>query len=112
MTVRSCSEFAARFVPSARPPLAYENGVSSFESADFLPYDEAAATWHGHERARLERLGQSAPCIGGQIAAITHVHRLVLVTANTKDFTRFKGLEVVDWTRTARRRKGRQSTIP
>ena len=79
-------------------------------SFPILPYDEAAATWHGHERARLERLGRPAPYVDGQIAAIAHVHGLVLVTANTEDFARFKGIKVRNWTRT-RHRKGRGAII-
>jgi tRNA(fMet)-specific endonuclease VapC len=62
-----------------------------------LPYDEAAATWHGEERARLEALGTPAPFVDGQIAAIAHVHGLVLVTTNDKDFTRFKVLTIENW---------------
>jgi tRNA(fMet)-specific endonuclease VapC len=81
-------------------------------SFPILPYDEAAATWHGHERARLEALGQPAPYVDGQIAAIAHVHDLVLVTANTKDFARFKGLKLDDWTRGVRRRNDRRIIIP
>lgn len=73
-------------------------------SFPILPYDEAAAAWHGHERARLERLGRTAPYVDGQIAAIAHVHGLVLVTANTEDFSRFKGITLRDWTRIAPRR--------
>jgi tRNA(fMet)-specific endonuclease VapC len=70
-----------------------------------LPYDEAAATWHGEERARLEALGRPAPFVNGQIAAIAHVHGLVLVTANDKDFGRFAGLRVENWSRPRARRK-------
>jgi tRNA(fMet)-specific endonuclease VapC len=33
----------------------------------------------------------------GQIAAVAHVHGLVLVTANVKDFRFFQGLGVEDW---------------
>ncbi|OFW07357.1 MAG: hypothetical protein A3H96_05110 [Acidobacteria bacterium RIFCSPLOWO2_02_FULL_67_36] len=49
-----------------------------------LPYDEAAATWHGEERARLEALGPPAPFVDGQIAAIAHVQGLMLVTASAE----------------------------
>jgi tRNA(fMet)-specific endonuclease VapC len=56
-----------------------------------LPYDEAAATWHGEERARLEAIGRPAPLVDGQIAAIAHVHGLVLVTTNETDFRGFRG---------------------
>lgn len=62
-----------------------------------LPYDEAAAHWHGHERARLEGLGRPAPYVDGQIAAIAHANDLILVTINVKDFARFKDLKVVNW---------------
>jgi tRNA(fMet)-specific endonuclease VapC len=71
-----------------------------------LPYDEAAAAWHGVERARLESLGKPVPFVDGQIAAIAHVHGLVLVTTNDKDFARFKGLVIESWS------KGRSSGSP
>jgi tRNA(fMet)-specific endonuclease VapC len=64
-----------------------------------LPYDEAAATWHGHERARLDSLGKPAPFTDGQIAAIAHANDLILVTVNVKDFARFKGLQVTNWSK-------------
>jgi tRNA(fMet)-specific endonuclease VapC len=64
-----------------------------------LPYDEAAATWHGEERARLEALGSPAPFVDGQIAAIAHVHGLVLVTTDETDFGGFKGLAVENWSK-------------
>ena len=66
-------------------------------SFPILAYDEAAATWHGHERARLEGLGKTAPFTDGLIAAIAHVNRLTLVTFNVKDFSRFKDLSVTAW---------------
>ena len=68
-------------------------------SFPILPYDEAAATWHGEERARLEALGRPAPFVDGQIAAIAKVHGLVLATTNDKDFARFRGLTVENWSK-------------
>lgn len=67
------------------------------ESFPILPYDELAADWHARERARLEGLGRPTPFVDGQIAAIAQVNNLVLVTANTSDFTPFKGLTVENW---------------
>jgi len=64
-----------------------------------LPYDEAAAAWHGVERARLDALGRPAPFVDGQIAAIAHVNDLVLVTVNTRDFARFKEITVENWSK-------------
>jgi tRNA(fMet)-specific endonuclease VapC len=67
-----------------------------------LPYDEAAAAWHAEERARLDDLGRPAPFADGQIAAVAAVNGLVLVTRNRKDFARFVGLRVTDWSSRAR----------
>ena len=68
-------------------------------SFQILAYDEAAANWHGIERARLEGLGKPAPYVDGQIAAIAHVNELTLVTVNTKDFTRFRHVDVENWSK-------------
>ena len=68
-------------------------------SFPILPYDEAAATWHGYERARLEALGKPAPFADGQIAAIAHTNGLALITVNVRDFARFKELRVTDWSK-------------
>lgn len=64
-----------------------------------LPYDEAAAGWHGRERARLEGLGRPAPYVDGQIAAIAYANDLILVTVNTRHFAPFKDLQVEDWSK-------------
>lgn len=64
-----------------------------------LPYDEAAASWHAHERARLGKRGRTPSAADGQIASIARVNDLVLVTGNLKDFRRFEALEVENWFR-------------
>ena len=62
-----------------------------------LAYDQAAAEWHAEERARLHKAGKPPPHFDGLIAAIAKVNRLVLVTANVKDFRAFKDLAVENW---------------
>lgn len=62
-----------------------------------LPYDRGAAEWHARERARLSRLGKTPPFLDGQIAAITRVNDLELVTLNEKDFAAFHGLRLAKW---------------
>jgi tRNA(fMet)-specific endonuclease VapC len=106
--------YGCRRLPAGKRRVALEDYLEHVirESFPILPYDDVAATWHGLERARLETLGRPAPYVDGQIAAIAHVHRLVLVTANTRDFVRFKDLEVEDWTRAAGRRTHRPIVIP
>lgn len=62
-----------------------------------LAYDEAAARWHGVERARLDSLGKPAPYVDGQIAAIAYVNELIVATVNVKDFMRFKAIDLENW---------------
>ncbi|HEX7843580.1 MAG TPA: type II toxin-antitoxin system VapC family toxin [Kofleriaceae bacterium] len=62
-----------------------------------LPYDASAAAWHARERARLTRLGRPPPFVDGQIAAITAVNHLVLVTRNVREFSGFQGIDVESW---------------
>ena len=95
--------YSCRRLPKGKRRDAIESYLHDVVRASFpiLPYDEAAATWHGHERARLESLGKPAPFTDGQIAAIAHANGLVLVTVNVKDFARFRDLDVTNWTRAA-----------
>ena len=91
--------YGCRRLPKGKRRTAIEAYLRDVVRRSFpnLPYDEAAATWHGEERARLEAVGKPAPFVDGQIAAVAHVHGLVLVTTNEKDFRGFKGLQVENW---------------
>ncbi len=64
-----------------------------------LPYDQEAASWHARERARLSKRGRPPSAADGQVAAIASVNDLIVVTANVKDFRRFKDLVVENWSR-------------
>ena len=98
--------YGCRRLPKGKRRAALEAYLQDVVRAAFpiLPYDEIAAMWHGHERARLEALGRPAPFVDGQIAAIAHANELVLVTANARDFARFKDLKVENWSRREARR--------
>jgi tRNA(fMet)-specific endonuclease VapC len=91
--------YGCRRLPSGKRRNALEAYLADVVLPSFvvLPYDEAAAAWHAHERARLEGLGRAAPYVDGQIAAIAHTNGLILVTGNTKDFAGFRGLQIEDW---------------
>jgi tRNA(fMet)-specific endonuclease VapC len=95
-----------RRLPAGKRKDALETYLRDVVQASFaiLPYDEAAAGWHGAERARLEASGRPAPYVDGQIAAIAHVNGLVLVTLSAGDFSRFKDVELEDWSRRRARR--------
>lgn len=92
--------YGCRRLPKGKRRDAIDTYLHEVVKASFpiLAYNEAAATWHGQERARLEGLGKSAPFTDGLIASIAHVNDLTLVTFNVKDFARFKDLSVTTWT--------------
>ncbi len=62
-----------------------------------LPYDDRAAEWHAGERARLSSKGLTPPFADGQIAAISMVNSLILVTRNIDDFKQFLRLKIENW---------------
>jgi tRNA(fMet)-specific endonuclease VapC len=92
--------YGASRLPTGRRRTALEEYLHGVvrSSLPILPYDDAAAEWHGRQRARLEEDGRTPPFVDAQIAAIAFVHGLVLVTANPKDFKGFVDLETADWT--------------
>jgi tRNA(fMet)-specific endonuclease VapC len=93
--------YGCRRLPRGKRREALETFLHDVVLASFpvLAYDEAAAHWHGHERARLEGLGRPAPYVDGQIAAIAFANDLIVVTVNVRDFARFRGVAVEDWSK-------------
>lgn len=91
--------YGASRLPAGKRRTALEEYLHDVVRSSFpiLAYDDAAAEWHGKERARLQDDGRTPPFVDGQIAAIAATNSLVLVTSNTKDFRTFAGLEVTDW---------------
>lgn len=66
-------------------------------SFPILPYGDAAAAWHGEQRARQQRAGKPAPFVDGEIAAVAHTNTLTLATLNPRHFRPFQHLKVEDW---------------
>jgi tRNA(fMet)-specific endonuclease VapC len=99
--------YGCQRLPKGKRRAALERYLRDVVQGSFpiLAYGEAAAAWHSEERARLEALGRRVPFVDGQIAAIAHVHGLVLATTNDKDFVRFKGLRVENWSKRHVRQK-------
>lgn len=63
-----------------------------------LDYTEQDAQAAGEIRAELERQGQRIGEYDTLIAGQAFSRNLILVTANTREFARVKGLTVEDWT--------------
>jgi tRNA(fMet)-specific endonuclease VapC len=87
-----------RMAPSQRRRNLEEYLFSALAQLAVLPYDAAAAAHHATERARLTAAGRTPAFVDGQIAAVAHVHGLVVVTHNVADFAAFSGIEIEDWT--------------
>ena len=68
--------------------------LASFPGASF---DDSAAEAFGEIRADLERQGKPIGPYDMQIAAIALANDLTLVTHNTREFSRIRGLKRVDW---------------
>ena len=91
-------EYGRERIPAGRRRRAIDALVDQLgDVLVVLPYDSAAASWHGRERARLVSAGKTPPFVDGQIAAIAAVHGLVLVTRNVRDFSSFSGIRVESW---------------
>lgn len=70
-------------------------------SMPILPYDAAAAQWHGRARALLEAEGRSTSFADGQIAGIAGAEDLTVATQNVSDFRPFaaldEGIHIENW---------------
>lgn len=62
-----------------------------------LPFDDQAALIYSRIRAQLATLGIPIGPYDLQIAAIALVNNLILVTHNTREFSRVDGLRLEDW---------------
>ena len=86
----------------ARSQLVADNAralaVFLSKEVTLLEYSENDAHAAGEIRAELERQGQRIGEYDTLIAGQAFARNLILVTANTREFDRMKGLVVEDWT--------------
>jgi tRNA(fMet)-specific endonuclease VapC len=68
--------------------------LSRFES---LVFDDFVADTYGGIRSLLEKQGTPISHQDIQIAATALYHQLILVTHNTREFSRIPGLSLEDW---------------
>ena len=64
---------------------------------DVMPFDSIAASEYGQIRTDLEQKGAVIDNLDMLIAAHAKSRNLILVTGNTREFKRVKGLEVENW---------------
>lgn len=68
-----------------------------FEPLQSLPFDDACAEEYAVIRAVIEQIGQPIGANDLLIASVARRHDLVLVTHNTREFSRIAGLLLEDW---------------
>jgi len=68
-----------------------------FATIASVPFDDACAEEYGVIRNELERAGTPIGPNDLLIAATARAHDLVLVTHNTREFSRVAGLQLEDW---------------
>jgi tRNA(fMet)-specific endonuclease VapC len=89
------AELAFGAIRSSDPPRAGAQVSAFLAPMAVLPFDSAAARRHAEIRhqVRQKPIGERDMVT----AAVAAVNRLVLVTHNTKEFARVKGLGLEDW---------------
>jgi tRNA(fMet)-specific endonuclease VapC len=68
-----------------------------FSQFNIIPLDTEAASVAGRIRAELAASGMPIGPYDLQIAAIAMANNLIMVTHNTKEFSRVNGLQIEDW---------------
>jgi len=90
-------EIETGIAKSSRPEARRRQFEQLLDVVNVLPFDHAAARQAANLRARLERHGTPIGPLDTLIAGTALAHAATLVTHNTGEFRRVKGLELVDW---------------
>lgn len=83
---------------SSRPGDAREALGEFLLALEIAVFDERAATRYGNVRASLERRGSPIGPLDTLIGSHAHALDVILVTHNTREFSRIEGLRLEDWT--------------
>lgn len=100
-TMRFCSVVKAELYYGALKSSRSEENLALIEElfANFesLTFDDDAARRYGEIRATLSRQGTPIGPNDLMIASIAAVHGAVVVTHNSREFSRVDGLKIEDW---------------
>lgn len=83
---------------SNRPKDAHDALGEFLLALEVTAFDEGAAMRYGDVRASLERRGRPIGPLDTLIGSHAHVIDVILVTHNTREFSRIDGLRLEDWT--------------
>ena len=90
-------EMFAGALRSTTPVQSLARQLAFFARFVSLPFDDRAAQIYGQIRADLQAAGTPIGPYDMQIAAIALANNLILVTHNTREFSRIVGLQLEDW---------------
>jgi tRNA(fMet)-specific endonuclease VapC len=90
-------ELEVGIAQSSRPRQRRESLDALLEVIHILPFDERAASASAQLRAQLEKAGSGIGPIDTLIAGTALAHSATLVTHNTKELARVRGLRLLDW---------------
>ena len=91
-------ELAFGAAKSARPRDASEALEEFLLALEIALFDDAVAMRYGGVRASLERRGRPIGPLDTLIGGHAHLLDVILVTHNTREFSRIEGLRLEDWT--------------
>lgn len=97
MSVVTLLELRQGAEKSQNPKKAHGNLDRFFGPLEILPFDEEAALQTARLRAALEKKGKPLGDLDSLIAGHALSANLVLVTKNTREFSRVKGLRLENW---------------
>lgn len=83
---------------SSRPKDTHDALDEFLLALEVTAFDEGAAMRYGDVRASLERRGSPIGPLDTLIGSHAHTLDVVLVTHNTREFSRIEGLRLEDWT--------------
>ena len=82
---------------SSRPKAAHDALNEFLLPLDVAGFDEVAAMTYGDVRASLEQQGKPIRPLDTLIGSHAHALDIILVTHNTREFSRIDGLRLEDW---------------
>lgn len=91
-------ELAFGAAKSSRPQNARDALAEFLLALEIAAFDDRAAMKYGEVRASLERRGRPIGPLDTLIGSHAHSQDLILVTHNTREFSRIQGLRIEDWT--------------
>lgn len=100
-SIRICSVVKAELYYGAMKSSRMSENLSLLEDLfvnfDSLPFDDSAARKYGEIRSSLARQGTPIGPNDLMIAAVAVVHKAVVVTHNTREFSLVTALQLDDW---------------